>query len=147
MKKRAMFERVLRIYFRQLTCKEMQIFRVYCNESRYQYAAHAGLPFRSSLSFKLVFFSFSSTQEQVIWQSLVDLRARNCRCYHHCQRTLGWMYLLFFCKAPFIRRYHLACWTRAKHSALSSFNIGHAFRLHYMHIQGAQCPYCNGLRW
>ena len=55
-----MFEMVLRIYFRQLTCKEMQIFRDYCNESRYQYAAHAGLPFRSSLSFQisLLFYFF-----------------------------------------------------------------------------------------
>ena len=96
--------------------------------------------------FKSVCFSFSSTQEQVVWQSLVDLRARNYRCYHHCQRTLGWMYLLFFGKAPFIRRFYLACSTGAKHSALSTFNIGHAFRLHYMHIQGAQYPLCNGLR-
>ena len=125
----------------------MQIFRVYCIESRYQYPANAGFPHRSS-PFKAVFFLFSSTtQEQVIClRYLSDTPARNCRCYHHSQHTLGWMHLLLFGKAQIIRRFYLAGCSRAKHSALSSFNIGHAFRLHYLHIQGGQCPNCIGLR-
>ena len=134
--------------FRQLTCKETQIFPVCCIESRYQYPANAGFPYRSS-PFELVFFHFSSTaQERVIClQSLCDNRARICRCYHRSQHTLGWMHLLLFGKAQIIRRYYLAGCSGAKHSALSSFKIGHAFRLRYLHIQGDQCPYCIGLRW
>jgi hypothetical protein len=55
-KRRAIFESFLWLY-RQLTCKEMQIFRVYCIESKYQYPTHAGFPYRSS-PFQLVFFPF-----------------------------------------------------------------------------------------
>ena len=124
----------------------MQIFRVYCIESRYQYPANAGFPDRSS-PFKLVFCPFSSTTQVIGLQSLSDTRARNCRCYHHSQHTLGWMHLLLFGKAQIIRRYYLAEGSGDKPSALSSFRIGHAFRLHYLHIQGGQCPNCIGLRW